>query len=665
MLAVIPAAFFVAVIPLARPTGDHPVPGGWLAPFTTALVATGVFAVASAELLSLVGGIRRPYLATAWALATLAVIAVLARLGRLRSIRRSLGTQRPLRAPIPAILIILTIMVVLFAVAVTSPPNNVDSLLYHMPRVRHWEQNGSLSHYATGYQHQLIMPPFAEIANLHLSLLYGSDRLANLVQWSAMAASVLLASGIAARLGAGMLGSLLAAAVSVSIPMGILQSTSTQNDYVVALWSLVALYHLVAALDRKLTPVEIAVAGGALGLGVLTKVTFYPYGLVIGAAIVACEMKRSTAARSLGVAAIFLLSVIALNAGVWLRNLDTYGGLYGPPEWMTSNLAIASVIEAGQPTAPDQVAIHGLGELAFRAARSAVQTGDWLWRRTIQAMALHLLTPVGRLNRIAILIVDSFQNLFGSSTASYLEAATWNHEDTAGNPIHLAVGFISLLLFARDSLARRSPSRALVLFLVVGACFVLLVLIVGPASTEFGVRYHLPLFLLMAPLIALASVRHLDTWLARAVIYGFLVTAIPYVLLNNTRPVIGRTPWPTRVSSVFSAAPEELLFAMNPSARQPYSTLANRLGESGCTQIGMRLDSSDPEYFFWWLLDRQGGDYRLETVYTFEPLERYRDPEFEPCAIVCTICGQRESLDNLEIAESLRGVNLYLDAAHR
>jgi len=42
-------------------------------------------------------------------------------------------------------------VVLLGLVAITAPPNTVDSLLYHMARVLHWEQNSSLRHYATAF----------------------------------------------------------------------------------------------------------------------------------------------------------------------------------------------------------------------------------------------------------------------------------------------------------------------------------------------------------------------------------------------------------------------------------------------------------------------------------------------------------------------------------
>ena len=184
--------------------------------------------------LSLLTGLNRLGLSLGWGAALAGLALVGWRGGRLRTgwarLRSGLGGLGKLPRSEQAILAAVGgLALALLAVALMAPPNTNDSMRYHMARVMHWQQNQSLAHYPTAIQVQLWMPPWAELAILHLVVLEGSDRLANLVQWLAMLGSVLLS----ARLGYLLSGNVKARAASLSalfcatIPMGALQATST------------------------------------------------------------------------------------------------------------------------------------------------------------------------------------------------------------------------------------------------------------------------------------------------------------------------------------------------------------------------------------------------------------------------------------------------------
>jgi hypothetical protein len=114
------------------------------------------------------------------------------------------------------------VVAALAAVALSSPPNNVDSLLYHLPRVRQWAQRGSLTFFPTTYSHQLFMPPWAEMVLVQLRLLVGSDGTANLLQLASYVSCILGAVSLARSLGSTRVGLWLSAAFVAGIPMGIL-----------------------------------------------------------------------------------------------------------------------------------------------------------------------------------------------------------------------------------------------------------------------------------------------------------------------------------------------------------------------------------------------------------------------------------------------------------
>src|SRR4029077_7792169 len=97
-------------------------------------------------------------------------------------------------------------------------------------------QNASLAPYPTHILRQLYLQPGAEFVLLHLQLLSGGDRLAGVVQWASMVGVLIGVSLIANDLGARRPGALCACLFAASLPIGVLESTSTQNDYVVAFW---------------------------------------------------------------------------------------------------------------------------------------------------------------------------------------------------------------------------------------------------------------------------------------------------------------------------------------------------------------------------------------------------------------------------------------------
>ncbi len=75
---------------------------------------------------------------------------------------------------------------------------------------------------------------------LHLYVLAGGDRFVNFIEWFSMVGSVIAVSFIAFRFGAGNRGQWLASLFVATLPMGIVQASSSMTDYVVAFWILCA-----------------------------------------------------------------------------------------------------------------------------------------------------------------------------------------------------------------------------------------------------------------------------------------------------------------------------------------------------------------------------------------------------------------------------------------
>ncbi len=126
------------------------------------------------------------------------------------------------------------LLVLLFSllIGILYPPNNYDSMTYHMGRVAHWIQNKSIAFYPTHIGRQLNYQPFAEWIILHIQILTGGDRLANTVQLFFFAGGIVVITLIIQELGGSRRTQLLGAFLTGMIPMAIAQSNTTQNDVV-------------------------------------------------------------------------------------------------------------------------------------------------------------------------------------------------------------------------------------------------------------------------------------------------------------------------------------------------------------------------------------------------------------------------------------------------
>ena len=119
------------------------------------------------ELLNVAGLLSRASILSCWAVITVGLAwVVFAPAGRTHT-RPSAPDSTPSRwrldAPLDLVLIaaIAALVLTLAALAIVAPPNTWDSMTYHMGRVAHWAQNGSVNHYPTTITRQLYLGPWA------------------------------------------------------------------------------------------------------------------------------------------------------------------------------------------------------------------------------------------------------------------------------------------------------------------------------------------------------------------------------------------------------------------------------------------------------------------------------------------------------------------------
>ncbi len=563
----------------------------WRTSFLAASVAWGALLVAFTEALSAFHLLTRVWILSLWLLATLALLAAS---WKLPSITKPLIPSRQHISGSQTLLLgaIAAIVVTTGVIAWVAPPNTYDSMTYHMGRVVHWLQNRSVAHYPTHIDRQLWLNPGAEFIIAHLQALANGDRFANLVQWFAMLGSVIGASALAREIGARSRGQILAAVLTATIPMGILQASSTQNDYVVSYWLIcfVYFYLLATKLQGWTFP---TLAGISLGLSLLTKSTAYLYGFPFFLILSLILWKKKGLAHACKVAILILFIAITLNSGHYFRNQQLYGNPLRP-----ANVNSYLVNQSISPRLITSNAVKNIGLHLY------------VKEPLLSKFLGNALETFHHLIRIPI---DDPRTTFGNKAIIPLTREEWYNfaffnEDFAGNLAHLVLIFISIILAIWKLLVKRQKSNYNIAWYPLALALGFLFFVSYLKWQPWHSRLHLPLFVLSSPLIALILSRTLPREITYAIAIVFILLSYPWIFKNYSRPIIAE-------NSIFSVDRTEQYFVGNQEETNIYTNIADTIKSRNCRNIGLIIGLDDKEYPYWILLNNKSTQpYKITHV---------------------------------------------------
>ena len=166
----------------------------------------------------------------------------------------------------------------------------------------------------------------------------------------------------------------------------------------------------------------------------------------------------------------------------------------------------------------------------------------------VRNTALHLATPVKGINRHIEKELRRFHDLIGIDISDpdfffpFLVPALAFNEDKSGNPLHLLliVGSLTAYVLSKP----RDRLIGLYLTCAVGAFLIFCLLL---KWQPWHSRLHLPLFLLMAPAVAIMVTRSLGEKAALVVCGLLLLCALPWLLLNQSRPILASDVLPKKL----------------------------------------------------------------------------------------------------------------------
>ena len=233
------------------------------------------------------------------------------------------------------ILFSIALMIIMFIISLLSPPNNWDSLTYHLSRVMNWMQNKSVNYYASNIKRSLYSPVFAEYIVLNIYELSGNDYFVNLVQWFSYVYSSIGVYFILRKIEVSKKYCILGLFLTCSLPMAIAQSCSTQVDLVGSMWLVVFSWFVleISSIDKlnckNLNQVVLfAMCATSIGLGYITKSTVCFAMLVMLIYILVIRLKaKDKIIQYIIFGTVSLLVIMLITLPTFIRNFFETGDI--------------------------------------------------------------------------------------------------------------------------------------------------------------------------------------------------------------------------------------------------------------------------------------------------------------------------------------------------
>jgi hypothetical protein len=525
---------------------------------------------------------------------------------QLADARQSLRELAGSRLTIAFLVVIGVLLGYELVLGLTVPPNNWDSLWYHLPRAVAWLQGHGYGWIGNAPANILnTRQPVAEQELLFLFAATGKAQAFAVPQFLAELAILVAVYGAARRLGFGVPAAACNAALLATFSLVSLESSTAQNDLVAASFPVVA-----ACLLLGESRLEQVLGGVALGIGLGVKLTTV-FALPALALLAVARGPRPTVRGLAGTLAGFA----AIGMWGYVLNHEHTGLIFGQgqfsldvttsPSYPTS--AIAAVDLLYETLDLGVLTDHRIHLLAIAGVLVGVGVAAWAWRRRrFRAVedgwraAVPLLAPLLVLLAGSLVAWGSRQwghpvrGLYGNLGS---QSRTASEDYSAFGPIGavaiLGVSAVTIWDFAR----RRTDLRHLALALAFPVFFALVSLYL--AFNIFVTRFLLVPAVLTAPLFGRLFRGRADiaSYLVAASIVGGLV-----IVHDRTKSLAGPGPAPWHLTQV-----RALETAGVPHVAEAAAALERLVPPHAC--VGAILGKDEPAYLL------AGKNFGRKVVY--------------------------------------------------
>ena len=412
------------------------------------------------------------------------------------------------------LLIVITLLFLTFYVT----PNNTDALVYHIARAMFWLQNQNLFHYPTSSPYQLYYNVFSEYLLLHTIVLTGGDGFVNSVQFIAFLGTIITTSLIGKNFGMSNKGQGLIVIIACCIPMGLLQATSSQNDYLASFYFCCTLYFGLLLIQESSNSFKENFQWAILSLLLagFTKYSIFMYciGFIafLGIYQLKIDWKRATKIGFISVG-LFLITFSAF----FYRNYVVFGNILMP------NSKSMLYYNYKNEEIGIKVTLSNLSKIIGNHVGLPINS----WNNTFDKL----------IAKFHLFIGYELNNM-GSTFASYYTIFSIG-EDFSGNFVHFFLICFCVFWFIINFRKKVNNQHLVLVYFML--LFVGLVTYASVFKWQiFHSRTQLPFFLATTPVIGFVIWQISKKYKSIINITAFILmfAALPYIYCNSLKPIM-------------------------------------------------------------------------------------------------------------------------------
>ncbi len=428
-----------------------------------------------------------------------------------------------------------SLSILLFIQGILYPPNNWDSMTYHMARIAHWVMNESIEPYPTHIYRQIYQPPLAEWMIGQICLLNRADYFANSLQLFFLLASFGIVNLLMLLFKTEKKTRNIACVLVITTPSIFMQTTATQNDIVVGFFILCILYFLILFFKRK-TNTNTLLLGLSIGCALLTKGTAFVYlipimGLGVLLLIRSIYQKQFVFLKDTPL----LILVIALSLTIpfshYYRNYKLSNDIFGASEdnYFNENITTKSTLIG----IVKNLGIHMSTPITSNITNQIVEKA-------------HLITNIP--------ISDKKYSYNGIQ----FKMNNWNHNEDEVSNFFQVILFGFLLLYWIVNRKKQSPTFTYTILFCLFTFFIFTFIL---KWQPWHMRLQVPLFMLMAIPTAMMISRLNKEKISYAILGILTVYCLVLAVYNPNRPLLKnekQAKLKTRFEKYFVAMPPYL-----------------------------------------------------------------------------------------------------------